>query len=136
MKKIIVMLTGLLIMVNNACYAYTPMGRVFPEDLRDYDYDYSSGGGGGSDSSWIGWGTLLVFMFFQFLDGCEKGGVLRGIRDALFVPTLISAVSLPLLILSLLYNYGPDKWYEWLALIAAVVIVFKVGKRLLLPKRK
>ena len=134
MKKIVIMLTALLTLVNNACYAYVPMGRVFPEDLRDYDY--SSGGGGGSDSPWIGWGALLVFMFFQFLDCCEKGGVLRGIRDALFVPTLISAVSLPLLILSLLYNYGPDKWYEWLALIAAVVIVFKVGKKLLLPKSK
>ena len=134
MKKITGMLTGLFIMVTNACYAYVPMGRVFPEDLRDYDYDYSSSGGSGS--AWIGWGILLVFAVFQFLDGYEKGGFLRGIRDALFVPTLISAAFIPIIILLMLYKYGPDKWYEWLALIAAVVIVFKVSKRLLLPKRK
>lgn len=133
MKKIIVMLTSLLIMVTNACYAYNPMGRVFPEDLRDYDYDYRSGGGSSSssDSGWIGWGMFLVFVVFQFLDGYEKGGVLRGIRDALFVPTLISGAFIPIILLLLLYKHGPDKWYEWLALIAAVVIVFKVGKKVL-----
>ena len=128
MKKITGMLTGLFIMITNACYAYNPMGRVFPEDLRDYDYSSS---GGGSDSGWIGWGTLLVFMFFQFLDGCEKGGILRGIRDALLVPTFISGAFIPIILLLLLYKHGPDKWYEWLVLIAAVVIVFKVGKKVL-----
>lgn len=132
MKKIIVMLTGLLIIVTNACYAYVPMGRVFPEDLRDYDY-YSSRGGSSSsfDSGWVGWGMLLVFAVFQFLDGYEKGGILRGIRDALLVPTFISGAFIPIILLLLLYKHDPDKWYEWLALIAGVVIVFKVGKKVL-----
>lgn len=137
MKQIIAMITSFVIMLVNNCYAYNARGRVFPEDLRDYDYDYSSGGGGGDSSSWcVYFGVIFVVAFFQFLDGYDKGGFLRGIRDALYVPTCISVLSLPVIILCLLYKYGPDKWYEWLALIAGVVIIYRLGKKLLLPKSK